>query len=100
MNKEFLLRSLKKWQPTRNTLHYYSKAVSVMPRAHTCFRPKWWCISFKVVEDGLITVEMPKPEIGSFFIKMNLVNRTVEIISFQDQSRYLSIAAVLASSGF
>ncbi len=100
MYNEISLPSLKGWEPTRDTLHWYSKAVGVIPRAHASFHPKWWHISLKVVPDGLITDEMPLPESGSFSIKMNLKNHTVAIITNQDQFKQFSMTKGLSSTEF
>ena len=100
MYNEIIFPSLKGWEPTRDTLHWYSKAVSVIPREHASFHPKWWHISLKVTPEGLITDEMPLPESGSFYIKMNLENHTVEINTNQGQFRQFSMTEGLTSTEF
>ena len=44
--------ALTNWEPTRQSLHWYSRAVGVVPRAHGKFHEKWWHISLKVLPDG------------------------------------------------
>jgi hypothetical protein len=61
MSSAAFFPSLTGWERTRETLHLYSKAVGVVPRAHAEFHPKWWHISLKVRPDGLVTDNMPLP---------------------------------------
>jgi len=65
------------WEPTRDTLHNYSRAVGVIPRAHAEFHPKWWHISLKVEPDGLTTGTMPLPDGGTFLVKLDLQQHRV-----------------------
>ena len=72
MTSENFFLSLDGWESTKETLHWYSKAVGVVPRAHAEFHPKWWHISLKVQPDGLVTDNMPIPGGGIFSLKMDL----------------------------
>jgi hypothetical protein len=64
--------ALTNWEATRQTLHLYSRAIGVVPRAHVEFHPKWWHISLKVEPDGLNTTKMPRSAGGSFWLAMDL----------------------------
>ncbi len=60
------------WEPTRQTLHFYSNIIGVVPRAHAQFHPKWQHISLKVQPDGLTTDSIPLPDGGTFSLKIDL----------------------------
>jgi hypothetical protein len=77
MTNETIFPPLTDFEPTRQTLQWYSRAVGVIPRAHAEFHPKWWHISLKVVPDGLVTDKMELPDGGAFWVKMDLVQHKV-----------------------
>ena len=81
MPTEIIFPSLTGWEPTRDTLHFYSRAVGVVPRAHAAFHPKWWHISLKVLSDGLTTDEMPLPDGGTFLLKLDLKQHKVFVVA-------------------
>ena len=81
MSTEIIFPSLTGWEPTRDTLHFYSRAVGVVPRAHAAFHPKWWHISLKVQPDGLTTDEMPLPDGGTFLLKLDLKQHKVFVVA-------------------
>lgn len=60
------------WEPTRATLHAYSHGVSAIPRAHAPAHPKWWHVSLKVTDDGLVTDDVPLPDGGAIHLRMDL----------------------------
>jgi hypothetical protein len=66
------------FEPTRATLHQYSHAVAVVPRAHAGPHDKWWHISLTVTERGLETDPMELPDGGTFNVRMDL--RTHEVV--------------------
>jgi Family of unknown function (DUF5996) len=72
MTDEILFPSLGDWGATRQTLHLYSRAIGVIPRAHAEFHPKWWHLGLKVQPDGLQTGQMARPGGGTFCLTMNL----------------------------
>jgi hypothetical protein len=49
------------FEPTRETLHAYARAVSAVPRAHAIGHPKWWHISLEARPEGLVTDSVPLP---------------------------------------
>ena len=49
------------YEPTRETLHAYARAVGSVPRAHGIAHPLWWHISLKVRPEGLVTDAVPLP---------------------------------------
>jgi hypothetical protein len=95
-----LFPALGDWQATRDTLHFYSHAVSIVPRAHLEFHPKWWHISLKVQPDGLVTEKMALPDGGQFWFKVDLRQHQVFLITNQDVAREFSIAEGLTSAEF
>ncbi|MBT8197407.1 MAG: hypothetical protein KJO84_02780 [Acidimicrobiia bacterium] len=50
------------WEPTRATLHAYAQAIGSIPRAFLDPHPKWWHVSLKVGDRGLVTDPIPVPD--------------------------------------
>ena len=100
MSSEAFFPSLTGWDSTRETLHLYSKAVGVVPRAHAEFHPKWWHISLKVQPDGLVTDNMPLPGGGIFALKMDLLGHKVVLYSSRGDVREFSMTQGLSASAF
>lgn len=72
MTSKKLFPPLEDWEPTRNTLHLYSRVVGEVPRTHAEFHPKWWHIALQVEPDGFRTTTMNLPSGGHFWLKMDL----------------------------
>ena len=58
------LAALTDWAGTKETLHYYAKAVGVIPHGVAKVQtdlahPKWWHISLKMGPSGLVTEKWP-----------------------------------------
>lgn len=70
---------LQGFEPTRATLHAYSKVVGAMPRALAEPHPKWWHISLKIHPGELVTDEMKMPSGDTFYLAMNFVTHTVDL---------------------
>jgi hypothetical protein len=100
MSNDNLFPSLKGWQPTRDTLQLYAKAVGVVPRAHAKFDPKWWHISLKVVPEGLVSDEMRLPDGESFHLKMDLTRHMVILSTSQGPMREFDMTAGLSGTEF
>lgn len=100
MSNDNLFPSLKGWQPTRDTLQLYAKAVGVVPRAHAEFDPKWWHISLKVIPDGLVTDDMALSDGGAFNIKMDLTRHMVILSTSQGLVREFDMTAGLSATEF
>ena len=100
MSSEAFFPLLTGWDSTRETLHLYSKAVGVVPRAHAEFHPKWWHISLKVQPDGLVTDNMPLPGGGIFALKMDLLGHKVVLYSSRGDVREFSMTQGLSASAF
>ena len=64
--------SLAGFEATRQTLHKYSNAIGVVPRAYGIAHPKWWHISLKVRPSGLTTDNVPLPDGGALSLRMDL----------------------------
>ncbi len=71
------------WEPTRATLHAYSHGVSAIPRTHAPAHPKWWHVSLKVADDGLVTDPVQLPNGDSLRLRMDL-QRHVTVIETSD----------------
>ena len=70
MSTDFVVPVLPDWEPTRRTLHLYSRVIGVVPRVHAPSHPKWWQISLRMTDTGLITCAVPRPEGG--FVRLGL----------------------------
>ena len=88
------------WEPTRQTLHWYSRAVSAIPRAHAVPHPKWWHTSLKVVPDGLITEKVSLPDGRKLWLKLDLRRHGVIIVVNSEVLYEFSITEGLTSSSF
>ena len=97
---ETIFPSLSDWEPTRETLHLYSNVVGVVPRAYAEFHPRWWHISLKVQPDGLVTDSMPLPDGGAFWLKMDLRQHNVLLITSQGEVRAFPMTEGLSASAF
>lgn len=100
MSKAILFPNLANWEPTRSTLHYYSRAIGVIPRAHAKFHPKWWHISLKVVPDGLETSRMTLTEGGEFWLKIDLHQHKAFLLTDKGVYREFDLAAGLTATEF
>ncbi|MEK6255813.1 MAG: DUF5996 family protein, partial [Chloroflexota bacterium] len=92
--------SLDNWEPTHQTLHWYSKAVSVIPRAHAEAHPKWWHISLKIQPDGLVPDAMPLPNGGTFTLTMDLRKHAVVLATSNGDKQEIDMTAGSTSSQF
>ncbi len=66
------------WEPTRATLHAYSRAVGALPQIHAPRHPKWWHISLKPMPIGLVSEPMLDPHGVSVFGRVD--PRTHEVV--------------------
>jgi hypothetical protein len=81
-------------------LHLYAQAIGVVPRVHGKFHPKWWHISFKVRENGLVTDDMDLPDGGSFRLRMDLLEHEAVISTSHGTRRSFSLREGLTSTEF
>lgn len=100
MTDELQFPPLTNWESTRQTLHWYSRAVGVIPRAHAEFHPNWWHISLKVRPDGLITDKMSRPEGGSFWLKINLKRHKVTLFTNEGPFKEFDMTQGLTATEF
>ncbi len=100
MSNENLFPALTNWEPTRQTLQWYSRVVGVVPRAHAEFHPKWWHISLKVKPDGLVTERMALPDEGDFWLKMDLRQHKVILFTTEGAFREFSMTKGLTATQF
>lgn len=66
------------WEPTRATLHAYSKAIGALPQTHVPKHDKWWHISLNARPDGLTTENMALPDGGVLNARLDF--RTHEVV--------------------
>jgi hypothetical protein len=69
------------YEPTRATLHAYSKAIGAVARAHGIAHPKWWHLSLNVRPDGLVSDPLPVPTGDVIGIVMDIVRGRVVVRS-------------------
>jgi hypothetical protein len=100
MTKETMFPSLEGWEPTKTTLHAYTKAVGVVPRAHAAFHPKWWHVSLKVQPDGLVTERMPTPDGGTFDFKIDLRDHKVVLATSKGETKEWPMTRGLSATAF
>ncbi|MCP4167080.1 MAG: hypothetical protein GY759_14505 [Chloroflexi bacterium] len=72
-----LFPSLDGFEPTRQTLQTYGRAVAAIPRAYAEPHPKWWHVSLKVQPDGLLTDKISLPDGGAIRLKIDLVQHAI-----------------------
>lgn len=100
MIKSALFPDLSGFEPTRDTLHVYSKAVGLVPRVHARFHPQWWHISLKVRPTGLVTDRMSLPRGGEFWLVMDLREQEVRLESSQGFIQSFSLRVGQSASEF
>ncbi len=100
MTKNTLFPPLTNFEPTRETLHWYAKAVGVLPRVHAEAHPKWWHVSLKVRPDGLYTEPMGLPDGGTLRVKMDLDQHKVVFLVDDEETTEFSMTAGLTASAF
>ena len=100
MSSDTFFPSLAGWEPTHQTLHWYSKGVGVVPRAHALAHPKWWHISLKVKTDGLVTDNISLPSGGIFNLKMDLHNHQVILAASHGDTQAFEMTQGISSTAF
>jgi hypothetical protein len=98
MEPKTVFPSLAGFEPTRQTLQLYSRAVSAVPRAHGKFNPKWWHVSLKVQPDGLITDPVALPDGGALRLKLDLVTHQIILIANGERLAAFGMAEGTSSS--
>lgn len=95
---------LEDWEPTRQTLHWYSRGLSAIPRTHAEPHPQWWHAGLLVVPDGLVTETVPLLDGRTLWLQMNLRGHTAAIFvgegDASDKVKELSMAEGVTSSQF
>jgi hypothetical protein len=86
-----LFPTLDGFEPTRQTLHLYSKAIGVIPRAQGITHPKWWHISLKVTAVGLTTDNIPLPGGGILNLRLDLRRHEVVLETSRGENQTLSM---------
>ncbi len=90
--------SLDEFEPTRQTLHWYSQAVGVVPRVHGIAHPKWWHISLKLHPDGLTTDNIPLPEGGVLALRLDLNQHLLVVTSSSGETNSVGLKDGLTGS--
>lgn len=60
------------WEPTRKTLHLYSRILGAISRAHAQPHPRWWHVSLTVQPTGLQSDPIELPTGGTLRLAMDL----------------------------
>jgi hypothetical protein len=90
--------TLADWEPTRKTLHLYSKVVSAVSRVHAEPHPKWWHISLTVQPEGLVTDPMALRQGGSFRLELNLRRHQIVLSTSDGEERRFDMTAGLTAT--
>jgi hypothetical protein len=93
-----LFPPLDDFEPTRKTLHNYSQALSVIPRAHGIAHRRWWHISLKVHPNGPATDNVPLPDGGILWLRMDLHQHAIVLETSEGHSRQFSMTAGLTGT--
>jgi hypothetical protein len=88
------------WEPTRQTLHWYSRGITAVPRAHAEPHPKWWHVSLSVVPDGMVTSKTRLDDGRSLWFKMDLVQHKIIALINEEVIREFSLFDSLSSTQF
>ncbi len=88
------------WEPTHQTLQWYSRGIVAVPRAHAESHPKWWHVSLKVADDGLVSDKSPLPDGRTLWLKMDLVQHKAILFVDDDPFQEISFKDGLTSSEF
>jgi len=78
-NPPFPPLNLTAWQPTRDTLHLYSKLPGKIRGALTPFQSHWWHVSLHVDDVGLTTPPIPAPNGRTFRLTLSLTRHALLI---------------------
>lgn len=100
MSETNLFPALGDWEPTRSTLHLYSRAIAAIPNVHAEFHPKWWHVSLEVQDDGLATAKMNVPNGGQFWFKIDLQQHKALLIVDNGVRREFDLTAGLTATEF
>ncbi|WP_420628988.1 DUF5996 family protein [Candidatus Leptofilum sp.] len=79
------------FEPTRQTLHLYSHALGVVPRAHGIAHPKWWHISLKPRPDGLTSDNIPLPNGGVLALRLDFHQHQLVLETSSGQTQSMSL---------
>ncbi|MCA9942789.1 MAG: hypothetical protein KC449_04880 [Anaerolineales bacterium] len=90
--------SLANFEPTRQTLHWYSQAVGVVPRVHGIAHPKWWHISLKLRPDGLITDNIPLPDGGVLALRLDFHQHQLVVANSSGETKTADLQDGLTGS--
>jgi hypothetical protein len=100
MPDEAPLPALTDWEPTRQTLHLYIRAIGVVTRAHAEARPNWWHISLKVHGDQLRTDKMARPDGGEFWLVLDLKQHKVVLYTIEGSFKEFDMTQGLSGTQF
>lgn len=73
-----VFQPLTDFEPSRHTLHMYSRVVGNVPRRFAPPHPQWWHISLRGVPTGLVTSPIPLPDGNTLSLQLNLTTHVVE----------------------
>ena len=85
--------SLEGFETTRDTLHWYSKAIGVISRAHAEIQPRWQHLGLIVRPNGFETVKMPLPGGGKFSLRMDLTRHRTVLVNSSGTTQELDMLA-------
>lgn len=92
--------SLSGFEPTRQTLHLYARAIAAVPRAHAAFHPQWWHISLRVTPNGLKTSPFGLPSGAHAWLEMDLQHHLAALQDSQGGRRAFDMRAGATAAEF
>ena len=72
---------LEEWEPTKTTLHLWAQIVGKVRLASASPRNHWWHVPLYLDVRGLTTRRMPRQGTGSFEIRFDFVDHTLNVLS-------------------
>jgi hypothetical protein len=93
-----MLPALIDFEPTRRTLHLYSRALAGIPRAHGIAHPRWEHVSLTVTPRGLFSDPVPLPAGGALSLLMDLRKHRIILETSRGGERIFPMSAGLTSS--
>ncbi len=92
------LPTLEPWQPTRRSLHAWSKVLSAVRGALVEKHPHWWHISLRVDDNGLTTGAMAAGEVtGGIELRLDLERHSL-VVAAGGAADSLELGAAPAAS--
>ncbi|MGH2536312.1 MAG: DUF5996 family protein [Candidatus Promineifilaceae bacterium] len=89
------------FEPTRQTLQLYGRALALIPRAHAKRQPHWWRLSLKLQPGGRLATERGSlPAGGQLWGLLDLARHEISLLTDEGPYRHFDMAAGRTASEF